>query len=114
MRLQLSEWFSSASGKLCGHSDKYVSVHNGKTFSGTICNPYKGAPTESQTAVYNRFRAAAQARTTIIADSALHQQWNTRFRADRAEAKTRAVSLNGYLTQQYFLGHVAEDGAYKA
>ena len=42
------EFIASMSGKICGHSNKYFAFRNGTQYTGTICNPYTGEPTEKQ------------------------------------------------------------------
>ena len=49
------ELIASMSGKICGHSNKYFAVRNGTQYTGTICNPYTGEPTEKQIAVRQKF-----------------------------------------------------------
>ncbi len=48
-------------GKLCMHSDIYFAKRNGTLYTGKICNPYKGNPSASQTAVRTKFRTACAA-----------------------------------------------------
>ena len=48
------------SGKVCGHSNTYFAQRNGTIYTGTICNPYKGEPTEKQLAVRQNFTAAME------------------------------------------------------
>lgn len=38
------------SGKVCGHSNTYFAVRNGTQYTGTICNPFTGEPTDKQIA----------------------------------------------------------------
>ena len=49
------ELISQLSGKVCGHSNKYFAVRYGTQYTGTICNPYTGEPTEKQIAVRQKF-----------------------------------------------------------
>ena len=42
------ELLTALSGKVCGHSNKYFAVRNGTQYTGTICNPYTGEPSEAQ------------------------------------------------------------------
>ena len=49
------------SGKVCGHSNTYFAERNGTQYTGTICNPYEGEPTEKQLAVRENFTAAIEA-----------------------------------------------------
>ena len=49
------ELISELRGKVCGHSNKYFAVRYGTQYTGTICNPYTGEPTEAQIAVRQKF-----------------------------------------------------------
>lgn len=114
MQLFMNDWFKAARQKLCGHSDKYTFIRNGKTFSGTRCNPYTGPATDAQVQNRTKFAAAIAARGVILEDSTLAAQWHARYQAAKNAKQTSAYTLNGYLIQQYFAGHVGPDGAYKA
>ena len=50
-KIKPMELISQLSGKVCGHSNKYFAVRYGTQYTGTICNPYTGEPTEKQIAV---------------------------------------------------------------
>ena len=52
------ELIARMSGKVCGHSNVYFAVRNGTQYTGTICNPYTGKPTEKQLAVRQNFQTA--------------------------------------------------------
>lgn len=110
----MSEWFKASRRKLCSHSDKYTFIRNGKTFSGTRCNPYTGPASAKQTTVRNKFKQAAQLRALILDDDNLKEQWRERFMADKAAKQTTATTLNGYIVQMSFLDHIASDGSYQS
>ena len=38
------------SGKVCGHSNTYFAERYGTQYTGTICNPFTGEPTDKQIA----------------------------------------------------------------
>lgn len=114
MQLIMNDWFKAARKKLCMHSDKYTFVRNGKTFSGTRCNPYKGPATAKQIAHKQKFKAAIVARDLIIADETLKEAWHKRWMTAKRKEQTQATTLNGYIMQMYFDEHVAEDGSYQA
>ena len=62
----------SMSGKVCMHSDVYFRTNKqtSKTFTGKLCNPYKGDASAGQTAVRARFAkvtAAVRARLAVPA-----------------------------------------------
>jgi hypothetical protein len=56
-KIKPMELLSRLSGKVCGHSNVYFAERNGTQYTGTICNPYKGEPTENQIAVRENFAA---------------------------------------------------------
>lgn len=37
-------------GKVCSHSNTYFAERYGTQYTGTICNPYTGEPTDKQIA----------------------------------------------------------------
>ena len=84
------ELISKLSGKLCSHSDIYFAERNGTQYTGKICNPYTGEPTEKQIAVRTKF---AQ---TIEAINALTEEQKTDYEnAFRRQKKYR--TLRGYI-----------------
>lgn len=117
MQLTLSEWFDEAHGQLCMHSDKYVSVRNGKVYSGRRCNPrdLNRLPyTEDELAQQAAFKAATQKRKLIYASETLKADWQARFREAVVGKKTTCCSLPGYIMNQAFGGHITDEGAYQA
>lgn len=66
MKLKLVDIFKSASGKVCQDSEFYTATRNGRTYTGRVCNPYKGDPTEKQKAVNNKFKTVTEAVSRII------------------------------------------------
>ena len=84
------ELISKLSGKLCSHSDIYFAERNGTQYTGKICNPYTGEPTEKQIAVRTKF---AQ---TIEAINALTEEQKADYEnAFRRQKKYR--TLRGYI-----------------
>ena len=78
------------SGKVCGHSNTYFAERNGTQYTGTICNPYKGEPTEKQIAVRQKFA------DTYAAMAALTEEQIDAYKeAFRKQKKYR--SLRGYI-----------------
>lgn len=110
----MNDWFKGARKKLCMHSNKYTFRRNGKTFSGTRCHPYTGPATEDQEAVKQRFKAAIAARGLVLDNAELKKTWHERYMDAKRKQQTTANSLNGYMVQEYFVGHMAEDGSIKA
>lgn len=83
------------SGKLCSHSDIYFALRNGTQYTGTICNPYTGEPTEKQLAIRNKFAE------TIEALNALTEEQKEAYReAFRKQKKYK--SLRGYIFAQLY------------
>lgn len=46
-KFQPMELISKLSGKVCSHSDMYFAHRNGTQYTGKICNPYTGEPTDN-------------------------------------------------------------------
>ena len=89
------ELLASMSGKICGHSNKYFAVRNGTQYTGTICNPYTGEPTEKQLAVRQKFA------DTYTAMAALTEEQKAEYEtAFRRQKKYR--SLRGYIFAQLY------------
>ena len=89
------ELIASMSGKVCGHSNKYFAVRNGTLYTGTICNPYTGEPTEKQLAVRQKFA------DTYTAMAALTEEQKAEYEtAFRRQNKCR--SLRGYIFAQLY------------
>ncbi|MBR5828036.1 MAG: hypothetical protein IKY49_02215 [Paludibacteraceae bacterium] len=83
------------SGKVCGHSNTYFAERNGTQYTGTICNPYKGEPTEKQIAVREAFTATAEA------INALTQEQKAEYEsAFKKQKKYR--TLRGYIFAQLY------------
>ena len=84
------ELLSSLSGKVCGHSNKYFAVRYGTQYTGTICNPYTGEPTEKQIAVRQKFA------DTYAAMAALTEEQKADYEAAFKKQK-KYRSLRGYI-----------------
>ncbi len=78
-------------GKVCEHSDTYTRQDRatGKTFTGTICNPYTGEPSSSQTAVRNKFKQAWNAVSAVFEDSAKLDEYREAFLAQSKYSRLR-------------------------
>lgn len=89
------ELIAELSGKVCGHSNKYFAVRNGTQYTGTICNPYTGEPTEKQLAVRQKFA------DTYTAMAALTEEQQAEYEtAFRKQKKYR--TLRGYIFAQLY------------
>lgn len=94
-KLKPMELIAELSGKVCGHSNKYFAVRNGTQYTGTICNPYTGEPTEKQIAVRQKFA------DTYTAMAALTEEQKAEYEtAFRRQKKYR--SLRGYIFAQLY------------
>ena len=94
-KLKPMELISELSGKVCGHSNKYFAVRYGTQYTGTICNPYTGEPTEKQIAIRQKFA------DTYTAMAALTEEQIDAYKeAFRKQKKYRA--LRGYIFAQLY------------
>ena len=64
-----ADLIKSLSRKYCMHSDTYfrTNKHNGKVYTGKLCNPYAGVPTPEQTANRTKFATVAATARAILA-----------------------------------------------
>ena len=94
-KIKPMELISSMSGKLCSHSDIYFAERNGTQYTGKICNPYTGEPTEKQIAVRAKF---AQTHTNM---AALTEEQKADYqKAFRKQDKYK--TLRGYIFAQEY------------
>lgn len=89
------ELFSRLSGKVCSHSNVYFAERNGTQYTGTICNPYTGEPTEKQVAVRQRFADTYAAMANLTED-----QKEAYAEAFKKQKKYR--TLRGYIFAQLY------------
>ena len=94
-KLKPMELISKLSGKVCSHSNKYFAVRNGTQYTGTICNPYTGEPTEKQVAVRTKFTATIEAMNALTED-----QKEAYEEAFKKQKKYR--TLRGYIFAQLY------------
>ena len=83
------------SGKVCGHSNTYFAVRNGTQYTGTICNPYTGEPTDKQIAIREKFADTYAAMAALT-----EEQRNAYEKAFKNQKKYR--SLRGYIFAQEY------------
>ena len=83
----------SMSGKVCMHSDMYFRTNKqtSKTFTGKLCNPYKGEPDPDVVAARSRFRKVQAAVRTRLAVPATLATITAEFKA-----QTEIGSVFGY------------------
>ena len=80
----------SLKGKVCMHSDTYFANRYGTNYTGKICNPYKGEPSQLQTAQRTKF---ASARAAV---AALTSEQKAAYKAS-FKNQTKYKSLQGYM-----------------
>ena len=83
------------SGKVCGHSNTYFAERNGTQYTGTICNPYTGEPTDKQIAIREKFADTIEAINTLT-----EEQRNAYEKAFKNQKKYR--TLRGYIFAQEY------------
>ena len=94
-KIKPMELLARLSGKVCGHSNTYFAERNGTQYTGTICNPYTGEPTDKQIAVREKFAS------TIEAINALTEEQKTAYeKAFKNQKKYR--TLRGYIFAQEY------------
>ena len=89
------ELLTALSGKVCGHSNKYFAVRNGTQYTGTICNPYTGEPTEKQIAVRQKFRE------TYEAMEQLREEQKEAYR-EAFKRQKKCKTLRGFIFSQLY------------
>ena len=94
-KFKTMELLSSLSGKVCGHSNTYFAERNGTLYTGTICNPYKGEPTEKQLAVREKFAATTEAMNNLTEEQIAD------YTADFKKQK-KYKTLRGYIFSQLY------------
>ena len=82
-------------GKICSHSNTYFAVRYGTQYTGTICNPYTGEPTEKQLAIRNKFAE------TIEALNALTEEQKEAYR-EAFKRQKKYKTLRGYIFAQLY------------
>jgi len=94
-KIKPMELISELSGKVCGHSNKYFAVRYGTQYTGTICNPYTGEPTEKQLAVRQKFADTYTAMANLTEEQ--KAEYETAFRRQK-----KYRSLRGYIFAQLY------------
>ena len=83
------------SGKVCSHSNTYFAERYGTQYTGTICNPFTGEPTDKQIANRQKFA------DTYAAMAALTEEQREAYKeAFKKQKKYR--SLRGYIFAQEY------------
>lgn len=94
-KIKPMELLSRLSGKVCGHSNVYFAERNGTQYTGTICNPYTGEPTEKQLAVRNKFAETIEALNALT-----EEQKEAYIEAFRKQKKCK--TLRGFIFSQLY------------
>ena len=94
-KIKPMELLARLSGKVCGHSNTYFAERNGTQYTGTICNPYKGEPTDKQIAVREKFADTIEAINNLT-----EEQRDAYKEAFRKQKKYR--TLRGYIFAQEY------------
>jgi hypothetical protein len=94
-KIKPMELLSELRGKICGHSNKYFAVRNGTQYTGTICNPYTGEPTEKQIAVRQKFA------DTYAAMAQLTPEQNEAYQ-EAFKKQKKYKTLRGYIFSQLY------------
>ena len=89
------ELISELRGKVCGHSNRYFAVRYGTQYTGTICNPYTGDPSEAQIANRQKFASTNAAMAELT-----EEQKDAYKEAFHKQKKYR--SLRGYIFAQLY------------
>ena len=83
------------SGKVCSHSNTYFAERYGTQYTGTICKPFTGEPTDKQIANRQKFA------DTYAAMAALTEEQRDAYKeAFKKQKKYR--SLRGYIFAQEY------------
>ena len=83
------------SGKVCGHSNTYFAERYGTQYTGTICNPFTGEPTEKQIAVRQKFADTYAAMANLTPEQIA--DYETAFKKQK-----KYRSLRGYIFAQEY------------
>ena len=94
-KIKPMELLARLSGKVCGHSNTYFAERNGTQYTGTICNPYTGEPTDKQIAVREKFADTIEAINNLT-----EEQRDAYKEAFRKQKKYR--TLRGYIFAQEY------------
>lgn len=94
-KIKPMELLSRLSGKVCGHSNTYFAERNGTQYTGTICNPYKGEPTEKQVAARQNFAATTEAIKNLTPEQIAEYEAN--FKKQK-----KYKTLRGYIFKQLY------------
>ena len=83
------------SGKVCGHSNTYFAERNGTQYTGTICNPFTGEPTDKQISIRTKFQ-------TVIANMAALSTEEIEAYRQAFKKQKKYRSLRGYIFAQEY------------
>lgn len=89
------ELLSELRGKICGHSNTYFAVRYGTQYTGTICNPFTGEPTERQKELRQKFADTYAAMAQLTEEQ--KEAYKEAFRKQK-----KYKSLRGYIFAQLY------------
>ena len=94
-KIKPMELLSRLSGKVCGHSNTYFAERNGTQYTGTICNPYTGEPTDKQISIRTKFQ-------TVIANMAALSTEEIEAYRQAFKKQKKYPTLRGYIFAQEY------------
>ena len=94
-KIKPMELLSRLSGKVCGHSNTYFAERNGTQYTGTICNPFTGEPTDKQISIRTKFQ-------TVIANMAALSTEEIEAYRQAFKKQKKYRSLRGYIFAQEY------------
>ena len=94
-KIKPMELIAQMSGKVCSHSDTCFVMKNGSQFTGKICNPYTGDPTEAQMVARNKFKQTQESIKALSEEQMM--QYRTAFKKQK-----KYKTLRGYVFAQMY------------
>ena len=91
-KIKLEAPFRQFRGKICKHSDIIFKEMYGETFTSQICNPRTKPFSEAELARQKKFRQAAAATKTVLADTSTRAPYEAEFKEQK-----KYKTLYGYI-----------------
>lgn len=91
-KIKLEAPFRQFRGKICKHSDIIFKEMYGETFTSQICNPRTKPFSEAELARQEKFRQAAAATKTVLADPTTCAPYEAEFKEQK-----KYKTLYGYI-----------------
>lgn len=103
-RTTLTHPFDSMSGKLSSNEKIVMRTRNGRTHAYAIKHPYKGPVAPERQRTITTFKDAVNQTTTILKDTILRAEWETKFADYRKKVERYPNSYtNPYTTLRGFI-----------